>query len=170
MGTNDDSTRERRAGGVDDVFAAVDAVTGAARKVGGEASAFGPLPRGGVSRSVGISTAVFLTLFFAARILLELDTLATPLRVLIALLPLPAFVWFLWSFVQSVSDADELERRIQLEALAFAFPLTILLVMTLGLLQIAVPLSPDDWSYRHIWPLIYVFYILGLTRARRRYI
>jgi hypothetical protein len=29
------------------------------------------------------------------------------------------------------------------------------LIMTLGLLQIAVPLPPDDWSYRHIWPLVY---------------
>jgi hypothetical protein len=169
MGTHDDSTRERRPG-VDEVFAAVDSVTAAARKVSREAAEFGPLPRRRIGRSVPISTGVFFALFFAARVLLELDTLATPLRVLIALLPLPAFVWFLWSFIQSVNDADELERRIQLEALALAFPLTILLVMTLGLLQIAVPLSPDDWSYRHIWPLIYVFYLVGLTRARRRYV
>jgi hypothetical protein len=44
------------------------------------------------------------------------------------------------------------------------------LVMTLGLLQIAIPLPPEDWSYRHIWPLIYVFYLFGLTFARRRYL
>jgi hypothetical protein len=35
-----------------------------------------------------------------------------------------------------------------------AFPLSLLLVMTLGLLQIAVPLPPGDWSYRHLWPLL----------------
>ena len=81
----------------------------------------------------------------------------------LALLPLPAFLWFLWTFIAGVRGADELERRIQLEALAVAFPLTLVLIMTLGLLQIAVPLSPDDWSYRHIWPFLYVFYLLGLT-------
>jgi hypothetical protein len=123
-----------------------------------------------LGRCVGLSGALFISLFFVARMLLELNTLSTTVRVLISLLPLPAFVWFMWAFVQSVSLADELERRIQLEALAIAFPLTILLVMTLGLLQVAVPLSPDNWSYRHIWPFIYVFYLLGLARARRRYV
>ena len=73
-------------------------------------------------------------------------------------------------FVQRIREADELERRVQLEALAVAFPLTALLFMTLGLMQIAVPLSPDNWSYRHTWPLIYVFYFVGLMAARRRYL
>jgi hypothetical protein len=135
----------------------------------GTASRPGPFGAQRIARCVGVSVAVFVLLFFAARLLLELETLPTSLRVSIALAPLPAFVWFLWAFVRSVSDADELERRIQLEALAIAFPLTISLIMTLGLLQIAVPLPPDDWSYRHIWPFLYVFYLAGLTRARRRY-
>jgi hypothetical protein len=51
-----------------------------------------------------------------------------------------------------------------------AFPLTLVLIMTLGLLQIAIPLPPEDWSYRHILPLLYVFYLFGLTLARRRYL
>lgn len=141
-----------------------------AGSIGVRAADLGPHGARRIGRSVGIAIGVFLVLFLAARFLLELDTLSTAARVTIALAPLPAFAWFLWSFVQSVSLADELERRIQLEALAVAFPLTISLLMTLGLLQIAVPLSPDDWSYRHIWPTVYVFYLLGLIRARRRYL
>ena len=167
---NDPESKSRRKGGIDDVFSAVERITGAARAIGHEAPQLGPLGGRRMGVQVGASMALFLVLFFAARFLLELDTLSTPFRVAIALLPLPAFVWFLWAFVQSVSEADELERRIQLEALAIAFPLTISLVMTLGLLQIAVPLPPEDWSYRHIWPFLYVFYLLGLTRARRRYV
>jgi hypothetical protein len=157
-------------GGVDDVFAAVDRVTQAAGAVAGKAPQFGPLGARRVSRSAGWSVALWLVLFFVARFALELEGLSTTVRVLIALLPLPAFAWFLWAFVTSIGEADELERRIQLEALAVAFPFTLLLVMTLGLLQIAIPLSPDDWSYRHIWPLIYVFYLVGLMRARKRYL
>ncbi|RIK73904.1 hypothetical protein DCC62_16355 [candidate division KSB1 bacterium] len=64
---------------------------------------------------------------------------------------------------------DELERRIQLEALVIAFPLAILLIMTLGLLELAVPLSPENWSYRHIWPFLTMFYFIGLAIARKRY-
>ena len=123
--------------------------------------------RGG--RHVALGAGLWLGLYFAARAALELDGLLPWVRVTIALAPVPAFAWFLREFVAAVSGMDELERRIQLEALAVAFPLTLLLVMTLGLLQVAIELNMNDWSYRHIWPLLYVFYLMGLIRARRRY-
>jgi hypothetical protein len=120
-------------------------------------------------RRIGLSAGLWLSLFFVARMMLELTGLPAWQRIALAMLPLPAFVWFIWEFTRAVSEADELERRIQLEALAVAFPLTLLLIMTLGLLQVAIELPKEDWSYRHIWPLVYVFYLVGLTRARRRY-
>jgi hypothetical protein len=121
-------------------------------------------------RATALSGGLWLVLYFVARLALEATTLAPWQRVIIALLPVPVFVWFLWAVAQWMKRADELERRIQLEALAVAFPLTLLLVMTLGLLQIAIELSMDDWSYRHTWPIIYLFYIFGLMRARKRYL
>jgi hypothetical protein len=148
--------------GLDKVFAAVDSVTS-------KAPQHGPFAGRRPGRSVLAPAFLWMVLFFVARFALELNGLPTAVRVGIALLPLPAFAWFLWAFIRLVRDSDELERLIQLEALAVAFPLTTLLIMTLGLLQIAVPLSPDDWSYRHIWPFLYVFYIFGIMRARRRY-
>lgn len=149
---------------------ALDKVQHAARQVADQAGEFGPHGRRGISRTAGVAVLVWMVLFLIARFSLESSVWSPATRVTIALLPLPAFAWFLWAFVQGVREADELERRIQLEALAVAFPLTALLFMTLGLMQIAVPLSPDDWSYRHTWPLIYVFYIVGLMAARRRYL
>ena len=166
----DSNPRKKGTGGLDDVFAATQRITDTAHAIGSKAPQFGPTAGRNIGRSAGISFAAFLVLFFGARLLLELDILATSLRIAIALAPLPAFACFLWLFVQSVSTADELERRIQLEALAIAFPLTISLIMTLGLLEIAVPLPPEDWSYRHIWPFIYVFYLFGLVKARKRYL
>ena len=121
-------------------------------------------------RTTALSGGLFLVLYFAARFALEATTLAPWQRVIISLLPVPVFLWFLWAVAQWIKRADELERRIQLEALAVAFPLTVLLIMTLGLLQLAISLSMDDWSYRHIWPIIYVFYFFGLMRARKRYL
>ena len=73
--------------------------------------------------------------------------LATGLKVAAALIPVPIFALFLVLFIRLIRTMDELERRIQLEALAIAYPLTVLLLMTLGLLQRAVHLKFEDWSY-----------------------
>lgn len=108
-------------------------------------------------------------LYIAARLLLELEGLGWWSRLAIALVPVPAFAWVLWSVSKGIAEMDELQRRIQLEALAFAFPLTLLLLMTLGLIELAVGLNPDDWSYRHVWAMLPLFYFGGIIRAKQRY-
>lgn len=40
---------------------------------------------------------------------------------------------------------------------------------TLGRLDLATTLNPDDWSPRHIWAMMPALYFLGLWRAKRRY-
>jgi hypothetical protein len=79
------------------------------------------------------------------------------------------FAFFLAFIVAGIGSMDELQRRIQLEALAIAFPLAILLFMLLGLLELAISLSPEDWSYRHTWSYLPLFYFIGLAIASRRY-
>jgi len=107
--------------------------------------------------------------YILARLALENSALDSWLRVLIALLPIPPFIYFLAAAVSHIRSMDELERRVHLEALAVAFPLTLLLVMILGLMELAVGLSPDDWSYRHLLPYLATFYFLGLVIAWKRY-
>ena len=107
--------------------------------------------------------------YVAARLALELS-LSPRLRLLIALAPIVPFVFALVGVVRGIRSMDELHRRVHLEALALAFPLTLLLIMTLGLLELAIGLSPDDWSYRHILPFLIVFYAFGLWRAWKRYL
>lgn len=116
------------------------------------------------------SFAVWFLLYFSARGLLEppeiMDKWA---RVAVALLPIPAFVLFLISVVRGIRGLDELERKIHLEALAIAFPLGLVLLMTLGLLQRATELKFEDWSYAHVWIYVALFYFAGLGIAKRRY-
>lgn len=112
----------------------------------------------------------WLVAYFVIRLFLERDeTLADPVRLSLAFVPTPLFAAFLWQFVQALRGADELERRIQLEALAIAFPLGLLLLTTLGLAQRAVMLRFEDWSFNHVWPMFAFFYVAGLAAARRRY-
>ena len=91
------------------------------------------------------------------------------LRMAVALLPTPVFAWFLWTWVRGVARMDELERRIELEALAFAFPVSIIFFATLGLLDVALTLDPNDFSLRNVWLMMPMLYYIGLWRAQRRY-
>jgi hypothetical protein len=91
------------------------------------------------------------------------------LRVLIALMPVPFFVWYLWTWMKGVAAMDELQRRIELEALGFAFPATLVWLMTLGLLDLAVPLDIEAFSGHHVWLMMPVLYYAGLWRAKQRY-
>jgi hypothetical protein len=87
----------------------------------------------------------------------------------LSVIPAIGFGWFLYEYFKGIHQMDELERRIQLEATAVAFCLSLLLMMVLGLVQMVVELNPDDWSYRHLVPFFFASYFLGLFRARRKY-
>lgn len=113
--------------------------------------------------------STFVLSYFGARALLEFYAMATWLRILVVMFPILPFGLLLLTIIRNVRQMDELERRIQLEALAVAFPLTFLLLMTLGSLQLAINLKPEDWSYRHLWPFMLIFYLIGLMLAKRRY-
>jgi len=112
---------------------------------------------------------LWLIVYIGSRAALEMLDLQPGGRVIVALLPLLPFAWFLWLVVSGIRSMDELERRVHLEALGIAFPLAVLLLMTLGLVQLAVDLNPDDWSYRHVWIYLPIFYFLGLAVSWRRY-
>lgn len=119
---------------------------------------------------VVISAAVLWTLvYFLARWLLDNRQLQDGLRVVAALTPIVPFAIFLVLMLAGIRQMDELHRRVHLEALAIAFPLTMLLLMLLGLLQLVIPLSPEDWSYRHVWQFLPLLYFLGLAFTWRRY-
>ncbi len=107
--------------------------------------------------------------YFGARAVLEVENLAALWRVSAALAPVPFFAWVLYEIVCSARRLDELQRRIHLEALAIAYPLGLTLLMVLGLLELAIPLNKDDWSYRHVWQMQGVIYLFGLFIAYRRY-
>ena len=114
---------------------------------------------------------IWILSYFGARLVLK--SMGAPhadwTRVGVALVPLVPFVIFLWTFIGEMRKADELERRINLEALAWAYPLAMVLIMVLALMQLAMPLKEEDWSYRHVWPFFWVFWLFGQAFARRRY-
>lgn len=112
---------------------------------------------------------LWVSIYLLSRGLLELVTGPAWARLGIALLPVPFFISYLWMWFKGAAAMDELQRRIELEALGFAFPATIVLLMTIGLADIAITLPADDFSLHNIWLMLPVMYYIGLWRAKRRY-
>ena len=68
-----------------------------------------------------------------------------------------------------IASMDEVEIRIQMEAAVIAFSLGLLMLMTLGLLDLVVTLSRENWGFRHLIPYFVIFYFIGLFISKRKY-
>lgn len=89
--------------------------------------------------------------------------------VVISFLPTITFGLFIYNYIKGVGAMDEVQRRIQLEAVVWAFSLGLLLLMTLGLLDFVVVLKKEDWGFTHIIPYFFLFYFFGIFISRRKY-
>lgn len=116
-----------------------------------------------------IAGLLWVSVYLLSQGLLALGLTDPAARILIALAPVPFFIYYLWVWMTGVRSMDELQRRIEFEALALAFPLAIVVFMTLGLLDVAIPRDLDDYGSRHWWLMMPLLYYFGLWRAKRRY-
>jgi hypothetical protein len=116
-----------------------------------------------------VAAATWFLAFVGARMGLESTSLSTGARILIAVIPGLPFAWFLSNLVQGMRQLDELHRKVQLEALAIAYPVLMLILMTLGLLELAVDLPRGDLSYRHVFAFTPIVYFISLAATWRRY-
>ena|ERR1035441_8732854 len=92
--------------------------------------------------------------------------LPIPWKYVIALLPVLPALWFATLFAHTFGEMDELQRKIQLEALAFAFSAAVILTLGYGFLQHA-GLPVPNWVW--VWPLMGMCWLIGKVLAQRRY-
>lgn len=87
-------------------------------------------------------------------------------RYALALLPMLGCLAVLWTVMRAIRRMDELQRRIQFEALAFAFAVTALVTFGYGFLEGAgLPHFPTFG----VWPLMAAGWLVGLGLAKYRY-
>ncbi|MBA3881433.1 MAG: hypothetical protein H0X73_01715 [Chthoniobacterales bacterium] len=91
-----------------------------------------------------LPTALWIGSYLGVLLLLKYLTLSAPLQMAVAFIPVIPFLFFVRRFVGHLRNLDELHRRVHIEALAYAFPLSILLLMTLGLLERADVLAAQQ--------------------------
>jgi hypothetical protein len=98
---------------------------------------------------------------------LEHASLEPPARLALALVPVALWAGAIALFVLALRSLDELQRRIQLEALAIAFPSAMLLGMLVEYLQKAG--FARDLAVGDVWPVMFLLYVPALLFAHWRY-
>ena len=92
-----------------------------------------------------------------------------PAGIVLTVVTVLAFALFIYKYYRSIYFLDEVQIKIQMEAAVIAFSLSLLLIMTLGLLDLVGALNADDWSYRYLVPMFIAFYFFGLFISNRKY-
>ena len=116
-------------------------------------------------RQLIISGFLYLVTLIGALYLLEND-LDQSVQVIIVLVPTIPGIWFLVSLGRAIASLDELQRRIQLEAIAIGFAISAMVALTYGLLSM-VGIPQASWIYV---PVVMVFgWFLGKLWTLWRY-
>lgn len=116
------------------------------------------------TRELGVAMAAYvIVVIVSIRLLGGLDQ---PAKALVALTPLVPATFALVAYLRFLTRMDELGRRIQLEALAFAFGAAGMLTFAYGFLENA---GFPTLSYVWVFPLMIFLWGIGGAIATNRY-
>ena len=116
---------------------------------------------------LGGALAVYALMLVGSISLLQHVDVARPWRDLLALSPMVPAAAVAWIVLRELRRMDELQRRVQLEALGFSFAGTAILTFSYGFLE---GLGYPRLSMFSVWPILAVLWAVGLVLARRRYL
>lgn len=114
----------------------------------------------------GASLALYILLLIVSLRLLAQGVQPQGARIAVSLLPMLAAVPLCAAVVRQLGRIDELQRKIQLEALALAFTGTALLTFGYGFLENA---GLPRLTMFAVWPLMAALWVLGLALGHLRY-
>jgi len=106
---------------------------------------------------------------FGARLWLKSPELSGSLRVVVALLPVFPGVLYVRTLWRWMSRLDEMQRRIQLEAVCGAALVMLLIALAADLLRNAGFSAGLTLGWEGYFAVTFLFYSLALVRANRRW-
>jgi predicted membrane channel-forming protein YqfA (hemolysin III family) len=84
----------------------------------------------------------------------------------VALAPMLPGAAICWVIIRQLRRIDEMQRRIQFEAIAIAFAATAITTFSYGFLE---NIGYPKLSMFAVWPLMGIFWVAGLFACRARY-
>lgn len=112
---------------------------------------------------------IFSICFTVSVYYLSKNSISAPIALLIIAGNALLFGTYTIKFIQSIKLLDEVQIRIQLEAVTVAFALSLLLIMILGMAEIISSFGFDKISFLYIFPLFFLFYFIGLFISKHKY-
>lgn len=121
-------------------------------------------------RSVMPAMAAYVVLVLLSSALLRHGIAALPLRMAVALLPVPPIVLVMRGFLVYLRQVDEFQRQIELESIGVGALVVSMAYVAGGFLQVGKVIDvPAGAAMIWVFPLICLGYGLGKFLAHRRY-
>jgi hypothetical protein len=117
-------------------------------------------------RELGTALVLYFGLLLASNHWLHGLPPGTPWAEALALAPMLGVLACCWAIVRQLRRVDEMQLRLQLEALGFSFATTALLRFSYGFLE---GLGYPRLSMFYVWPLMAALWVVGGFLAYRRY-
>ncbi len=114
----------------------------------------------------GIAMASYVVLLIISMYVLKSMDETSPFRVPVALIPMIPLAGVLWAVIRRMRVMDELQRKIQFEALSWAFGMSALTTFSYGFLE---TVGFPRLSYFMVWPIMGGFWMIGLWFSKKRY-
>lgn len=114
--------------------------------------------------------AFALTAFavIATNVAIRFAGLPKGVNIALAVAPLPGLLAIIYFGLKALRAMDELERRIQAEALALSFGIISTALVIYGQLQSSSVFSePEHWTV--LWPMMWCIYVACFAVTRKRY-
>lgn len=122
------------------------------------------------AREIGVAMGAYVVVLVVSLTLLKRLDLAPAVRALVALMPVPAIAMSVRAMIRYIRDVDEMQQRIELEAISLATALVCLSYMTGGFLQAAKVIDiPAAAAMIWVFPLVCAAYGLVKAVVARRY-
>jgi hypothetical protein len=115
-----------------------------------------------------VTGTIWVVSYFAVRYVLDARYPPPPWDLYVGGIPIFTFYLFAWAVQSSLRSADELQRRIHLEALAMAFLIAMMAAMFLGLLEDS-PRGHLWLPLRDLWFTLPFLYGVCYIASRRHY-
>lgn len=126
-------------------------------------------PRKHINDRVPVYALIWALSYIGSLLAFKSLELPTAAGIVLTITTTLAFAVFLYKYYRSIFFMDEVQIKIQMEAVVFAFAIGLMLMMILGLLDMFIVLNQKDWNYRNLLPLLIAFYFIGLFISKRKY-
>ena len=114
----------------------------------------------------GASMTSYVVILVASVFLLGSGTVTGPWATIVSLIPMLPALFVVIVVMRQLRASDELQQRIQLEALSLAFAGTALITFSYGFLE---NVGYPKLSMFYVWPLMASLWIIGGLLSSRRF-